>query len=81
EYMDWKYLANVTRLNALALGQLSNAAMPPKNVRITNDQAHDTTLTWDSEPDQTYVVYWRDTASSVWQGSIEVKGKTTVLKK
>ncbi|MEQ1935478.1 MAG: hypothetical protein ABL962_16585, partial [Fimbriimonadaceae bacterium] len=79
EFMDWEYLANSTRINEVALRALSNAELPPKDVRIVNDQAHDTILNWDGEPGQKYVVYWRDTGSSVWKGSKEVTAETIKL--
>lgn len=81
EFMDWNYLANVTRINALALGLLGNAELPPKAVRIVNDQSHDTVLNWDGEPGQEYVVYWRDTASALWKGSKVVRAETIKLVK
>lgn len=75
QYMDWNYLANVTRMNLIAMAALANAGEPPKNVRIRMEQSHDTTLTWDAEPAIDYVVYWRETTSAVWEGAIRV-GKT-----
>lgn len=72
EHMDWNYLANVTRLNLAALMALAEAAPRPTNVRIGRDQGHDTRLTWRAAPQVGYVVYHRDTASPVWEKSIEV---------
>lgn len=72
EFMDWKYLANVTRLASIAASNLAAAPPAPKNVAIKLDQSHDTTLTWESEPEVEYLVYWRDTASAVWQGVLDV---------
>lgn len=80
EFMDWNYLANVTRLNLAAMATLGNAQLPPENVRVKMDQGHDTTLTWTAKPGVKYAVYWRDTASPVWQGAFEAgeKGEFTV---
>lgn len=68
EYMDWAYLANVTRANLAAMAELANAGRPPTDVRVVRDQSHDTTITWKGEPGAEYVVYWRDTTSPTWQG-------------
>ncbi|HZH99411.1 MAG TPA: M20/M25/M40 family metallo-hydrolase [Fimbriimonadaceae bacterium] len=71
EFMDWRYLANVTRANLVAMTHLADAGAAPENVRIDTKQGHDTTLTWKAQAGVRYVVYWRDTASAVWQGSFE----------
>lgn len=77
EHMDWNYLANVARTNLVALVSLASAANPPTDVRVTLDQGHDTKLTWKGTPGTRYAVYWRDTASAVWQGYREVGEATT----
>lgn len=76
QFMDWNYLANVTRMNLLAVSALADAGPAPTNVQIVRDQSHDTTLRWRGSAGVRYVVYWRDTASAVWQGSVAV-GETT----
>lgn len=68
EFMDWPYLAQVTRANLAAIAELANAGPAPTDVRIVRDQSHDTTISWKGEAETEYVVYWRDTASPVWQG-------------
>lgn len=72
EFVDANYVANVAKVNLLVMASLANAAEPPENVRIDRRQGHDTTVTWRSTPGVSYVVYWRDTASPVWQGSKDV---------
>jgi hypothetical protein len=72
EFVDAAYVANVARVNLAAMMLLANAGDPPSNVRIDRRQGHDTTVTWRSTPGVSYTVYWRDTASPVWQGSKEV---------
>lgn len=72
EFMDFEYLANVTRMNLVAMAALANAGPQPHNVRIDRRQSHDTRLTWEGEEGAEYVVYWRETASPVWQGAISV---------
>lgn len=72
EFMDFEYLANVTRMNLVAMAALANAGAQPRNVRIDRRQGHDTRLTWDGDDGVKYVVYWRETTSPVWQGAIPV---------
>lgn len=78
EFIDWAYCANNVRLNAIAMASLANAGDPPTNVRMTNDQSHDTTLRWESKPGVKYIVYWRDTTSAPWQGFREVGEVDTI---
>jgi hypothetical protein len=71
EYMNWTYLANVTRANLAAMASLANAGAPPTSVRIDMRQGHDTTVIWEGEGDR-WTVYWRETTSPTWQGSYRV---------
>jgi len=71
EHMDFPYLANVARLNLATLFTLAHAGLAPSHVKVKLDQSHDTTITWKGDPQTDYVVYWRETTSSVWQGSFE----------
>ncbi|MCW5947791.1 MAG: M20/M25/M40 family metallo-hydrolase [Fimbriimonadales bacterium] len=76
EYMDWSYLANVTKANLVAMYSLGLAGEPPTNVRIDMRQGHDTTITWQGKEGQSWVVYWRETTSPVWQGAFVVESAT-----
>ena len=67
EHVDYPYLARNAAVNLLALDRLTNAGPAPTRVRIDRKQSHDTTLTWTATPGASYVVYWRDTASAVWE--------------
>ncbi len=71
EFIDQNYLRNAARANFVAMAALADAAPAPTRVRIRRDQGHDTTLQWQGEEGVEYVVYWRDTASPVWQGSFD----------
>lgn len=71
EFMDWKYLANVTRANLAAMASLAMAGPAPTNVRMRR-QDQDTELTWTATPGVSYTVYWRDTTSPVWQHAEDV---------
>lgn len=70
KYVDWTYLANVARINALAISTMAKAGDPPSNVRVDRSQGHDTRITWKGEGK--FVVYWRETTSPVWQSSKSV---------
>lgn len=77
EFIDWNYLSSVTRANLVAMYSLGLAGDPPTNVRIDMRQRHDTTITWQGAEGQTWVVYWRETTSPVWDGVYVVDGATS----
>jgi hypothetical protein len=77
QYMDFNFLANVTRINMIAAMELANAQEPPTDVRVDRAQSHDTHLTWHGPTTQEYVVYWRETTYPVWQFSKRVGPLTT----
>ncbi|MCW5943076.1 MAG: M20/M25/M40 family metallo-hydrolase [Fimbriimonadaceae bacterium] len=72
EFVDYDYLARVTRANYATVAALASAGPAPTNVRVDRRQGHDTTLTWRPTPETKYRVYWRDTASPVWQAYRDV---------
>jgi Zn-dependent M28 family amino/carboxypeptidase len=72
KYVDARYLANVTRVNLLALQSLAQAGPSPTRVRIDRAQGEDTRLTWTAKKGVRYRVYWRETLSPVWQGFRDV---------
>lgn len=79
KFVDFRYLASVARVNLLTMASLADAAPAPTNVRFDRKQAHDTIITWDKTPDTDYVVYWRPSASMVWEKSLVV-GQTNQVK-
>ena len=72
EFVDFGYIANVTRINAI-LATLALAPAKPKNVGIiTTRLTNDTDLKWDANTDADlagYEIVWRDTTSTVWTNS------------
>ncbi|MCC5822568.1 MAG: M20/M25/M40 family metallo-hydrolase [Phycisphaerales bacterium] len=80
EFVDADYLADVTRLNAIALVHMANAPSIPANARIiVAELTNDTTLRWDPSPEPDvagYEIVWRDTASPVWQHRQDVGNRT-----
>jgi hypothetical protein len=69
QFMDWEYLASVTRANLAAMGSLADAGPAPEGVRMQRADAHASQLTWRSNPGTKYVLYWRETTSPVWESS------------
>lgn len=73
EFVDFGYVANVARVNLIALASLANAPAKPKNVGIvTRRLTNDTDLKWDANSDRDlagYEVVWRDTTSAEWTGA------------
>lgn len=80
EFMDFTYLANVTRLNAASLAELALAPAAPKNVgMVTSILENSTTLRWteNSEDDLAgYRIVWRRTIDPHWTNAMDV-GKVT----
>jgi Zn-dependent M28 family amino/carboxypeptidase len=68
--VDFDYLAQVTRLDAIALAALANAPAPVQGVALAGAVTSDTVLTWTPRPDAArYRVWWRSTTAPAWQRS------------
>jgi hypothetical protein len=87
QYVDFDYVARVTRVNAAALWALASSPSTPKNARIhitppVNFAGTNlTTLTWNANPESDlvgYEVVMRETTSPDWTGAIDVGNVTTV---
>jgi Peptidase family M28 len=76
EFVDFEYVANVTRVNLASLASLALAPARPKNVgMITTRLGNDTELKWDLNSDSdiaSYEIVWRETTSPVWTNSLNV---------
>jgi len=80
DYLDYSYIANVTKINVASLGALALAPVRPKNVgfdlsRLTND----TDITWDANTESDlagYEIVWRRTTDPLWTKSIFVGNVT-----
>ncbi|MDQ3322114.1 MAG: M20/M25/M40 family metallo-hydrolase, partial [Acidobacteriota bacterium] len=85
EFVDFDYVANVTRINAASLAALALAPAKPRNVAIiTTRLTNDTDLKWNANVDNDlagYEVVWRDTTSPVWTNSIFVGNVLTYTAK
>jgi hypothetical protein len=73
EFVDFGYVANVTKVNCAALASLALAPAKPKNVGIVTARlTNDTDLKWDANTDADlagYEIVWRETTSPVWTNS------------
>ncbi len=70
EFVDFDYLAQVTRLNVLTLAALADAPAPPAGVAIAGAVTPDTTLSWQPVAGAAaYRVWWRRTTDPQWRHS------------
>jgi hypothetical protein len=80
EFVDFDYVARVTRVNLAALAVLANAPARPSEVQMEALRLEaDTTLRWKAniEPDMMgYRIVWRETTAPFWQYSQDV-GRVT----
>lgn len=70
EFVDFDYLAQVTRLNLVTLAAMASAPAPPKGVGIEGAVTPDTTVKWQAQPGAAgYRVWWRGTTEPQWKYS------------
>jgi acetylornithine deacetylase/succinyl-diaminopimelate desuccinylase-like protein len=85
EYVDFEYVANVTRINTAAMARLALAPARPKNVgMVTARLGNDTELKWDASTEADiarYEIVWRDTTSPVWTNSVNAGNVTNFVMK
>jgi len=84
EFVDFDYVANVTKINAASLAKLALAPTRPKNVVLVNRLGNDTELKWEigTETDlASYEIVWRDTTSAVWTDSQAIGNVTNFVMK
>ncbi|WP_219851830.1 M20/M25/M40 family metallo-hydrolase [Methylibium rhizosphaerae] len=71
--VDFDYLAQVTRLNVVAMAAMARAPAPPSGVTIEGAVSPHTTLRWKAVPGAAaYRVWWRDTTAAQWTHSRDV---------
>jgi hypothetical protein len=79
--VDFAYLAQVTRLNVIAMAALASAPKPPEGVEIAGQVSPETTVKWTPSPDAAaYRVWWRATTDPTWRYSRLATGPETVLR-
>ncbi|MGD8749495.1 MAG: M28 family metallopeptidase, partial [Balneolaceae bacterium] len=80
KFVDYNYVAKVTRLNAASLMVLANAPAEPKDVGVVvSELTNNTTLKWapNNEPDlKGYEIVWRNTHQPYWE-HLKFVGDTT----
>jgi Peptidase family M28 len=81
QFLDYKYIANVARVNLSALAALANGPAAPSGVKVeAGTLTVDTTLSWqpNTEPDLAgYGIVYRDTNMPYWQHTIPVGDVTS----
>jgi hypothetical protein len=79
--VDFSYLAQVTRLNVVALAALAMAPAPP-DVSIKGAVSYDTTLSWQPVPGAAgYRAWWRDSLDPTWTHSQDAGDATSITLK
>ncbi|WP_419318160.1 M20/M25/M40 family metallo-hydrolase [Caulobacter sp. ErkDOM-E] len=67
EGVDFAYLAQVTRLNTVAMASLASAPAPPSGVKIEGAVSPDTKVSWTATPGAAgHRVWWRGTTEPQW---------------
>jgi hypothetical protein len=71
KFVDFNYVANVARMNAMMLATLASAPGEPQHVRVlTKALDNNSELTWDAAafapPGTTYEVVWRSSTDTLW---------------
>jgi hypothetical protein len=82
EFVDFKYVARVAKVNVAALAALADAPVAPKGVRIAGGLSYDTSLRWTANPEPDlagYEVVWRETTDADWKKSIPVGNVTSYV--
>ncbi|HET9096617.1 MAG TPA: M20/M25/M40 family metallo-hydrolase, partial [Candidatus Baltobacteraceae bacterium] len=69
QYLDFNYLARITKMNVAALAALALGPEEPVQPELlTQHLTNDSTLRWKPAPGaSTYQIVWRETTSPVWQ--------------
>ncbi|PIC01202.1 M20/M25/M40 family metallo-hydrolase [Caulobacter sp. X] len=83
EGVDFAYLAQVTRLNVVAMASLASAPPPPSGVKIEGAVSPDTKVSWAPTPGAAgHRVWWRVTTDPTWRLNRWAPGPaaTTTLK-
>ncbi|MBW3618556.1 MAG: M28 family peptidase [Proteobacteria bacterium] len=80
EGVNFPYLAQVTRLNALAMASLASAPPPPTEVTTEGAVKADTTVKWAAVPGAAeYRVWWRATTDPQWRFSRSAGTATSLV--
>jgi len=73
QFVDFEFLARVTRVVGSAFAALASAPRPPLNTRaLSANLTYNTDLKWSADPEPDvigYEVVWRDTLDPLWTHS------------
>ena len=75
EGVNFKYVQNLTSVNAINLALLASSPLPPKNLKIGGIVEPSVRFKWDNNNDDNiinYKVYWRKTSSPNWEFSKKI---------
>ena len=74
QYVDFNYLANVTKMNVAALAALALGPSAPSKAEILNPRpVYDSTLRWNRVPGAvSYEIVWRKTTAPDWENAKNV---------
>jgi hypothetical protein len=80
KFVDYAYVAGVTRLNVAAAASLASAPAPPAHPKLlTKTLENNTNLVWQPSPDgraASYEVMYRDTTAPNWEKTFPVGAAT-----
>jgi hypothetical protein len=81
EFVDFRYLARVTRVVGSSLAALARSPRAPLNARVNTAQlSYDTELRWDPNPEPDvvgYEVVWRDSTEPLWTSARRIGNVTS----
>jgi hypothetical protein len=82
KWVDFDYLANVARLDAITMASLAMAPAPVSDLAIKGAVTYDTTLSWKPRDDAaSYNAWWRETTAPQWQHRQKSDSDSTVVLK
>lgn len=85
EFVDYEYVAKVTKVNLASLARLAYGPAKPMNVgMVTSRLSNDTELKWEGAKEADvagYEIVWRETSSPVWTDSKFVGNVTSHVMK
>jgi hypothetical protein len=80
EFVDFPYLARVTRAVGSSLAALARSPRAPGNVRIPTSLSYDAVVSWNASPESDvagYEIVWRVSTDALWTDSRAVGNVTT----
>jgi Zn-dependent M28 family amino/carboxypeptidase len=86
QFVDFNYLARVTRVVGSSLAALANSPRAPSNARLIVTPpvgfvgSNDTELAWNADPESDVVGYeivWRDSTDPLWTNALQVGNVTS----